>query len=145
MDAPHIAIFVGIGFMILQAVQLKIQNPKKKYASLEDRDLFQVNAFNKRFFILSLFLALSLPLPFGIIFGIVTPMSSNVADGLISIVVLAMLVVVSTGMHYRELAGISKAEIEYRKFTKETANQRVDFTVKTPVDEVEVMHTESHP
>ena len=29
--------------------------------------------------------------------------------------------------------------------TKKTANQRVDFTVKTPIDEVKVMRTESHP
>jgi hypothetical protein len=116
MDTPHIAMFVGIGFMILQTVTSKMSDPKKKYASLEDRDLFQTNSFNRRFFILSLILALSLPPLFGMIFGILNPMSSNVTDGLISFVVLAMLVVVSTAMHYWQLSGISKTEIEYRKY-----------------------------
>jgi len=102
--------------MILQTVTSKMSDPKKKYASLEDRDLFQTNSFNRRFFILSLILALSLPPLFGMIFGILNPMSSNVTDGLISFVVLAMLVVVSTAMHYWQLSGISKTEIEYRKY-----------------------------
>ena len=112
--------FVGIGFIILQSVMSKIQNPKKKYASLEDRDLFQTNSFNRRFFILSLILALSLPLLIGMLFRTVKPVLSNVVDGLISFAVIAMLVVVSTAMHYWQLAGISKAEIEYRKFKKDS-------------------------
>lgn len=128
MDTPHMAMFVGMGFMVLQAVLSKIQNPKKKYATLDDRELFQTNSFNRRFFTLSLILALSLPPLFGMIFGIVHPKSSGVTDGLISIAILAMLVVVSTAFHYWQLSGISKTEIEYRKFEKETANQGMDLT-----------------
>ena len=120
--------FVGIGFMVLQTVLSKMQNPKKKYASMDDRELFQTNSFNRRFFTLSLILAFSLPPLFGMIFGILNPKSSTVNDGLISIAVLAMLVVVSTGFHYWQLTGISKAEIEYRKFKKEKANQGMDLT-----------------
>lgn len=112
--------FVGIGFIILQSVISKIQNPKEKYASMEDRELFQTDSFNRRFTKLGLILSLSLPPLFGMLFGILNPMSSTVADGIISFVVIAMLVVVSTAMHYWQLSGISKAEIEYRKFKKDS-------------------------
>ena len=112
--------FVGIGFIILQSVLSKIQNPKEKYVSMEDRELFQTDSFNRRFAKLGFILALSLPPLFGMIFGILSPMSSTVADGLISFVVLAMLVVVSTAMHYWHLSGISKAEIDYRKYKKDS-------------------------
>ncbi|MBN2877842.1 MAG: hypothetical protein JXL85_09365 [Bacilli bacterium] len=116
MDAPHIAMFVGIGFMVLQTVLSKIQNPKKEYASQDDRELFQTDSFNRRFAKFGFIIGFTLPLFLGLIFGAAKSMPANVSNGLISIFILAILITVSTGMHYWQLSGISKAEIEYRKF-----------------------------
>ena len=84
MDAPHIAMFIGIGFIVLQSIFLKIQNPKEKYASMDDRELFQTDSFNKRFAKFGFILGFITPLPLGLILGSAKPIPSNVFNGLIS-------------------------------------------------------------
>ena len=49
------------------------------------------------------------------------------------------------GFIFRVTGAILFYTVLIYKNQKKEANQRVDFTVKTPVDEVEVMRTESHP
>ena len=120
--------FVGIGFMILQTVLSKIQNPKKKYASLDDRELFHTNTLNKRLAILCHVLGFTTPLPFALFLGTAKSIPHDTYDILISVLIVAILVAVSTGVHFWHLSGISKAEIEYRKFEKQTANQRLEPT-----------------
>ncbi len=114
--------------MVLQTALSKMQNPKQKYASLDDRELFQTNTMNRRFATFCFVLGFTTPLPFSLILGTVKNMPQNVYDVFISVLIVAILVAVSTGVHFWHLAGISKAEIEYRKFEKETANQGMDPT-----------------
>lgn len=120
MDAIHIGLFAGIGFIILQTVLAKIQNPKKRYAALDDRALFHAHSFNKRYAMLGLALVFALPLLFGFVFSRLAAIPGNVMDGLIGLGILGILMMASTSFHFWQLSGICKAEIEYRKFKRNT-------------------------
>ena len=120
MDALLTCLVIGIGYTILQTVLTKIQNPKKHYASLDDRALFHTHSFNKRYTILSFVLGLALPLLYGFVFSRLTAIPDNAKNGLIGLIILGILIMGSTFIHFWHLSGISKAEIDYRNFKQKT-------------------------
>ena len=120
MDALHTCLFIGVGFTILQTILTKIQNPKKQYASLDDRALFHTHEFNKRYALLCSVLGLATPLLLGFVFNRLSAIPENVKNGLIGFIILAILIMGSTCIHFWQLSGISKAEIDYRKFKPNT-------------------------
>ena len=120
MDAIRTGLFAGIGFMILQTVLAKIQNPKKRYAALDDRALFHAHSFHKRYAMLSSALVFALPLLIGFVFSRLAAIPDNVMNGLTGLGILSILMTVSTCIHFWQLSGICKAEIEHRKFKRNT-------------------------
>ena len=114
MDAITITGLAGAAWAILAPLMMRRESIRKRYQSLEDRELIDANVFARMMRKYMLAVAFLGPIPVAFVLGLIR--DPKLGTPLICVMMLIVFGGLSSFWMFWEITRITTAEIEYRKF-----------------------------